>query len=208
MAFSVTTIQSRLEKRLGDISDVDFILEIAEDLNQYLYQEMVATDPSQFYDTTSFTVTTQGQTFDLPADLQDFSSEGCGFYVQENGTTTSTRLVETSYGSLDRGYYLDGVDGNGDKQVVFNGITTSTVIVLRYIPTLASIDSLDDTFCVENRYKELVLEGMVLYYYRYNEDAIRESEQGQRFNDLLAAFLDNFPRNPQVFALTDISSSY
>lgn len=198
MAFSVTTIQSRLEKRLGDISDVDFILEIATDLNQFLYGVMFNEDPERYVTTSTYTVTSSTLTQALPAGYRDNTEYGCGFFVQNSdGTASSRQLGLTSYGSRELGYYINGTN------VVFTGINTTETIVLRYIPVLADIDSLDDTFVVPDENKELVQEGMVLYYYRYNEDP-RESDQDLRFTRLLGIFKDNLPKAPKVYGLPSV----
>lgn len=198
MAFSVTTIQSRLEKRLGNIDDVDFILEIASDLNQFLYNVMFGEDPERFISTSSYTVTSSTLTQALPAGFRDTSEFGCGFFVQNtDGTASSRQLTPTGYGSKDLGYYITGTN------VVFTGINTTQTFVLRYIPVLADIDSLDDTFVAPDENKELVLEGIVLYYYRYNEDS-RESDQDLRFTRLLSLFKDGLSKGPKVIGLPPV----
>jgi len=194
MAFSVTTIRARLVNRLKDITDVTnpVLYQMATDLNQFLYNVMFEADPERFVTTTSYTVSSTPSTQALPAGYRDNNEYGLGFFLQNtDGTASTHQLGLTSYGSTSRGYYITGTN------VVFTGFNTSTVIVLRYIPVLADIDDVADTFVVPDENKELVQEGLVLYYYRYNEDP-REGEQEARFMRLLDLFKDGLPKAPNV----------
>jgi len=204
MAITLTTIQTRLEKRLKDIADIDndTLFQMATDLNQYLYNEMFKADPERFITTQNYTVASSPSTQALPTGFRDVQEYGCGFYLQnDDGTASTNRLIITGYGSTDIGYYINGTN------VVFTGINSTKTIVLRYVPTLADIGSLADSFVAPDENKELILEGMVLYYYRYEED-LREFEQDQRFSRLLDRFLDNLRKTPKVYSRPNYSASY
>lgn len=200
MSFTLTTIKSRLERRLKDINDVDndLLFDWSTDLNQMLYLEMLNADPERFITTSNYTVTTSPSTQALPATIRDISEYGCGFFlIDSSGTITDVELPITGYGSSLLGYYLNGTN------VVFTGINTSQTITLRYIPVVDDMDALSDTFIVPDENKDLVVEGLVLAYYKWCEDP-RESISDMRFARLLARFLDKLPKNPRVFALPNM----
>lgn len=204
MSFTLTTIKSRLTRRLKDINDVDndTLFDWATDLNQQVRLEMVNADPERFITTSSYTVTTSPSTQALPASFRDTAEYGCGFFVSEpNGTTTDRELPITGYGSGQMGYYINGTN------VVFTGINTSTTVILRYIPVLSDITALADTFAAPDEDKALITEGMVLAYYKWCEDP-RESVSDQRFARLLAQFIDKLPKNPRVYSLPQMTPYY
>lgn len=199
MSITLTTLQGRLGRRLKDINDVtnSRLYDNATDLNQFLYEEMCSVDPDRFLSSSTYTVSTSPSTQALPTDLNDLFRYGAGFYVRNSaGADTKTKLVPTSFGSTAPGYYLLA------DNVVFTGINTSTTIILKYIPTLADITTLAGTFCVPDRYKELLEEGLVKYYYRDEEDP-RESEADQRFARLLSQFLQNIKKTPRVYSVSN-----
>lgn len=197
---TLSTIKSRLQRRLKDINDVDndTLYDWATDLNQMLYVEMVNADPERFITTQSYSVTTAPQTSALPAAFRDTAEYGCGFYFTDSsGNTTTHELPYTGYGSSLVGYYMNGTN------VIFTGISSAQTVVLRYIPTLDDIDSLSDSFCVPDENKALLVEGMVVAYYKWCEDP-RESIADQRFARLFAEFLDKLPKNPRVYSLPNM----
>lgn len=197
MATALSTIRTRLENRLKDIADISnaVLFQMATDLNQFLYNEMFGEDPERFILTSSYTVTTSPSTQALPTGYRDNTEYGCGFFVQNtDGTASTEQLTITGYGSTDYGYYITGTN------VVFTGINSSKTIVLRYIPVLADIDDLADTFVCPDENKELLTEGLALYYYRYEEDP-REGEQDLRFTRLLTLFKEGLPKSPKVYML-------
>ena len=194
MATALSTIRTRLENRLKDIADITnaVLFQMASDLNQFLYVQMFELDPERFVTTQSYTVSSSPSTQALPAGYRDNSEYNCGFFLQNtDGTASTQQLRLTGYGSTDIGYYITGTN------VVFTGINTSRTVVLRYIPVLADIDDLADTFVVPDENKELLTEGMVLYYYRYEEDP-REGDQDNRFTRLLMQFKESLSKGPRV----------
>lgn len=204
MAFTLSTIKDRLDRRLKDINNVsnNILYDWATDINQLLYREMFSADPERFISTQSYTVSSSPSSQALPASFRDISEFGTGvFYQNSDGSASSNKLTLTGYGATLPGYYMDGAN------IVFTGINFSSVFVLRYIPVLSDIDGLSDTFCVPDENKDLVLEGMVLAYYKWNEDP-REQESDQRFARLLSEFIQRLPKRPRVYGLTDFSANY
>lgn len=204
MAFSLLTIQERLERQLKDINDIgeDLLLDMATDLNQLLYREFFSVDPERFIVTQNYTVPISPSTQALPEDFRDIQEFGCGFFIQDSqGRNTSNKLQITSFGSVAQGYYITG------SNVVFTGIANTTTIVLRYLPPIDDFEAVEDTFIVPDEFKDLVLEGMVLAYYKNEEDP-RESESDQRFARLLGQFQMSVKKAPNIFGFTDYSAAF
>ena len=194
MATALSTIKTRLTYRLKDINDIvdAKLCQMASDLNQLLYKEMADTDPERFISTQSYTVSTSPSTQALPTSFRDVQNKGCGFFIQNtDGTASNTQLIPTGYGSKDLGYYISGAN------VIFTGINSTQTIVLRYVPVLADITTVAGTFCVPDENKELLTEGMVLYYYRYNEDN-RQSNQELEFDRQLTLFREGLPKDVNI----------
>lgn len=184
MSITLSVIKDRLERRLKDIHDIDdpLLYDMATDLNQLLYRELFTQDPERFIQTQSYTVGTSPSTQALPVGFRDIQEFGTGFFIVDSaGNVTKQKLLMTSYGSTTPGFYINGTN------VVFTGIGTSTNVVLRYIPVLSDITALSGTFCVPDEFKDLVLEGMVLAYYKNEEDP-REATSDAR----LLVYLVNF----------------
>jgi hypothetical protein len=205
MAFTLETIQGRVERRLGDTNAIKPAqwYDMATDLNQLLYRTMFSIDPKRFIDSsTTYTVSTAPSTQALPATFRDIQEEDCGFYIRDAaGKDTTQRLTPTGFGSQQLGYYVDGTN------VVFTGIGSSTTIVLRFVPVLADITAPSGVFIVPDENKDLVTEGMVLSYYKYEEDP-RESIADQRFARLLGEFEFKLSKTPLTMGMADPASSF
>lgn len=199
----IAAVKTRVEQKLGALNDISNTrwIAMAQDLNELLYQEMIDIEPSRFVTTQSYTVTSSPQTHALPAALQGMSQFDGGFHeIDANGNDVGV-LVQTGYGSQRKGYYIDGSD------VVFTGITTSTVVRLRYIPTLTAMSAMSSEFVVPDRYKELVVQGMIKAYYEEYED-VRQYDADAKFARLLGQFLSSLPRATKVYSIDPHYSSY
>lgn len=198
MSITLSTIKDRLSRRLKDIHDISdaLLYDMATDLNQLLYREIFSEDPERFIITQSYNVSFSPSTQPLPVDFRDVQEFGTGFFIVNNsGVASNRKLVITGYGSQEEGYYINGTN------VIFTGISSSSTVILRYIPVLADITSLSGTFIVPDEFKELVLEGMVVAYYKNEEDP-REAEADQRFARLLTQFLATVKKAPRIYGLT------
>lgn len=204
MAILVSTAQTKLAERLKDISDISSaqFISMAQDLNALMYDEAVRQDPSRYITSTSYSVGTSPSTHALPSDLNSFNVDGCGLFVQDSsGNLTGEVLTKTGYGSKRRGYYLEA------DNIIFTGLQTVTVI-LKYIPEIAEITTVDDEFFVPDRYIAAVIQGMVAMYYRYEEDEERESLAWQKYDPLFSRFLDNLKRGSRVVLLPSFDQGF
>lgn len=204
MAFTLTTIKARLSRRIKDIRNVsnDLLYDWATDVNQGLYRTMFRADPERFITNQSYTVSTSPSTQALPAGFRGTQEAGCGiFYQNSDGTAGDRPLTITHYGSPMTGYYINGTN------VIFTGINATQIFILRYVPVLADIDALSDTFVVPDENLDLVTEGMVVQYYKFMEDS-REVTAGQRYAALEGDFSEKLPKLPLVMAYPDNSTSF
>jgi len=203
MAITVTSAKTRVEQKLGALSDVTEArwIAMAQDLNEILYDEMLNADPDRFKTTQNYTVTTDSQTSALPADYQDAKQWGCGFFVIDSDGKEQERLIQTGFSSSNKGYYLDG------SNVVFTGINASTIVKLRYVPMLTAISSMSSSFIVPDRFKELVTQGLIKIYYEEYEDP-RQYDADAKFARLLGQLIDSIPRSPKVYNLSSRYSAY
>lgn len=204
MAILVSEAQLKLEERLKDISDVTpaQMLSMSNDLNLLMYEEAIAQDHSRYVDSQSYSISTSPSTQALPVDLNSFNFTDCGFFVLDSsGNITGEILTLTGYGSKNRGYYLDA--GN----VVFTGLENISV-VLRYVPEIPELDSVDDSFFIPDRYLSAVIQGLVAMYYRYEEDEERESIAWQKFDPLFSKFLDTLKRGSKILLIPNFDSGY
>lgn len=188
----------KLERRLKDIHDIDNTtwLDMATNLNRRLYRAMKGKDPERVRSTSIYVVSSSPSTQALPAGFRDIADVGTGFFYRDNaGEDTNRRLDMTGFGSTLPGYYFDGTN------VVFTGINTSTTFVLIYTATTADLTAVSSAFVVPDEYLELVIEGMMVEYYKYEEDP-READADLRFSRLWYEFLDTVKKSPNVFVPT------
>lgn len=198
MAITLQVIKDRMQRRLGDINNVsnELLYDMATDLNQFLYRTYFGLDPEKFITSTSFSIPAASMPYTaaLPAGFRDVQEAGTGFFVQDtNGANTTMQLGVTGFGAIVPGYYFSG------SNVVFTGISQATTVILRYIPVLSDLTSLNSTFIVPDEFKDLVLEGMILAYYKNKEDP-REGLSDQRFVRLLEEF-ETAKKGPEVYGL-------
>jgi hypothetical protein len=196
MATTVLNLQTALQERLQDISDVPdaTLIRWADFLNKWAYREMIRVDSERFMSTQDYTVSTSPTSQALPTDFRDISSYESGFfYYNATGQLTGERLPRTGPGAWISGFWISG--GN----VNFTGINTSTTFQLRYIPTVATIDSLSDTFSVPDEYLEYMLEAMVKLYFIWDEFPEYEALTDQRFANFLSDMLANLRKEPKVY---------
>lgn len=202
MAITLQTAFDRVELRLGDINNITLPAKLimGTDLNQFLFRQLFAIDPERLIISVTYSIPASSSTpytVALPVGFRDVEEYGTGFFVQNtDGSNTTRQLGITGFGSILPGYYIDGTN------VVFTGISLATTVILRYIPVLADMTLLSSTFCVPDEFKDLVTEGLVTAYYKFQEDT-READSDQRFARLLEQFLTSVKKGPNVYGLPD-----
>lgn len=201
MSITLLTIKNRVADRLHDVDDVETRqwYNWGTDLNNFLYSEIKSVDPERFIVAQIYVASAGNLTQVLPTNFRDIQEDGCGFFLRDaSGKDTSFKLPITGFASNQLGYYLSG--GN----VVFTGISSSTTIVLRYIPPIAKITAfsgVNGVFCVPDENEELLELGMVLRYYRDEEDpSVTTAEQD--FIRALAVFLAKYKKAPNIWTFS------
>lgn len=172
---TVTTVKSlfqRYKKNINDVSN-DLFWDWSNRVNLFAYRIMYGEDPAQFM--ISNTITVSGATTALPAGYLTMEPLGCGFFVVNNGTQSSTRLPRTFIGSGTTGYYLDGTN------IVFTNVATSTVLTQRYIPKLTAITTDSQSFVVPDEFIYYVQDAIDVLYDQWDEDGADEVVADQRF---------------------------
>lgn len=202
MAITVSDLQTKLEQRLQDISNVPdaTLISWADYLNKWAYREMMRVDSLRFLLDQNYTVTTSPSSQALPDDFRDITNYQCGlYYYNAINQLTGERLVRTGPGSSLPGFWISG------NNINFTGINTSTTFQLKYTPLAETITSLNDEFLVPEEYIEYMLEAIVKLYYIWDEFPEYEALADQRFARFLSDMLENLRKEPMVYAVFDSS---
>lgn len=212
------TIQSaydayaRYKKDVSDVSNALFF-DWSNQIMRYAYRKLKEVEPNKFISETTFTVSADPQSSDLPSDFRDIDAVGCGLYeIDSDSKDTANRLQPTGHGRRDRGYYFD------DNQITFTGIDDSTIYRLRYLPALTTIDALTDYFNVntatggkivlEDEYLDYLVKAYDVLYSQWDEDAPMESITDQRFVRVMDEMLSTYSRKPSVYSIYNPSIIY
>lgn len=198
-----TDVYNRFEKKKGGSSGVktDLFVYWLDEANRMLYVLLKDRDASRFIDEgTTYTISSSPETEALPATFRDIAPEGCGFYVQNSdGTYQDRPLVETGFGSKDKGYYFQG------SNVVFTGFSTATTIKLRFIPVLTEITDLSDTLVFRDEDIAHVTEAMNVAYGIWRENPDEEVVADQRFVRAIKLMLSGYRRSKSAFRIKNNS---
>jgi hypothetical protein len=201
---------------LTDTSDVSstLFLSWANKVANLIYRTIVNVDPEQFITTQNISVVADTSSYALPAGFRNIDPHDTGFFVvDDNGTMTDTRLPRTMPGALERGYYIYGAN------VVFTPAPTKNeTITLRYIPKRTTFTALSDYWTVNkadtgkelatDEYLEMLLDGILTYYHRWDNDPAEESMASIRFQRSLSEYLMTLRKEPKVFSMPDFALNY
>lgn len=199
MALTAATIRTHYDAFKRDTSDVDATTFYywCDYVNKEFYRMLIKTDPERFITSTTYTVTSSPSTQALPAGFRDMATYGAGLYVRDsNGLDTTEQLVRTGFGSTQKGYYLSG------SNIVFTGINTSTVIVLRYIPAVTTISTGAGEFSIPDEYVPYVTNALDILYSRWNDEVEGEANADSRWLRLMEECFSSIHRDPSIFFLT------
>lgn len=139
-----------------------------------------------------------------PGEIITDSSLGSATVTFENviSNSNTAKLTRTSPGSGDEGYYITGTN------VVFTGLSATTPLLLRYIPTVTTITAVSDSLSIPDEFNKFIVDGLDVIYGQWDEDAPLEQIAGFRFQAQLDALSEDIKREPAVYALQDYSSNY
>ena len=214
MALQIQTAYNAFGRYKRDITDVSLATfnEWADFVNKFAYRKLVEVDPERFLLSTTFTVTSSPQTSALPGDFKNVLPKGAGFFVRtSDGDDTEKELARTGFGSTTPGYYITSTN------VVFTGMDSQT-IVLRYVPTITTIDNLTDYFTVSTAsggveiipddFLEYTVKAIDVLYSQWDDDVSSESFADARFIRILNELIENFRKDPDVYGLYDFTNNY
>jgi len=212
----ISEIKTALEYVLQDISDVSdaVFLSWCNDLNNLLYRESYVSDSERFITSTDISVNSSTDTYALPVNFLTIQPYGCGlYYVDDEGKVTSTVRPRTSIGSRAPGYYIKGTN------IVFTPEpTVNETWRLFYIPTVSKFTAVTEywtndklltgTPIVPDSYQEMIVNGILKYYYQWDNDMQNEVAADARFMRSLGEYLKTVRKEPLAFALNETSIIY
>jgi len=214
MALQVQTAYNSFSRFKQDITDVDTdtFLDWCKWLHNFVYRYYLGIEPSRFFTTQSYTVTTSPSTQALPSTFKEMTKFGTGIFVVSSSTTTDEQLAYTGLGRTDSGYYIDG------NNIVFTGITSGSLL-MRFIPKLTALTALTDYFTLdilstgkdvisEEWLDDFVIKALDVMYTQWDEDIGTEGISDARFVRLLDEFARNIRRTPAVYSLEDSSLNF
>jgi len=190
---------------IGDISETDRI-RAAGIVNENIYDAIVEADPERLMITLPAVNIVAPTSIAIQSDLETMEAEGAGFYfVNTDGTDTSTVLPLTGFGSKFSGYYIDATNFQ------FTG-TINGSYKQRYIPNNTEITAITDAFIVPNgvKYREMVRAGLLAQYYFLKGDFKDSDYQNWsiEYRSLLEDFISTVRRKSGVTILEEYSSTY
>lgn len=216
MALQLSDIYDSFEARKKDISDVetDLFANWMTAIAKFLYDQKRDIDPEQYTSNQLYTVSSEPQISALPTDFMGMQELGTGVYrLDADGKDSEDDLAITNFGSRQRGYYLDG-SGN----IVFTGISDGAQYRLRYIPKLPRFTAITDYFTLDKLSTgkpflqdsdiEVLVDGLDVYYSRWDEDSSGEAMADQRWVRGLEGIFDKDRRNPLAISIPDFSDNF
>jgi len=105
-----------------------------------------------------------------------------------------TQMVNTDFGSQSEGFWVSGQIIN-----ITPTPTGSSVIILRYVPTLAKLSDTNKTSIIPFDYEEFVSKATKAFLVEYREDQSLAFLSAQKFLDALNALLGDISKTPNIF---------
>jgi hypothetical protein len=201
-------------KDISDISDSQFLY-MCQTVSDYIYREIVKTDPERFIKATTINVTAGTNEYTMPTDFFHIKVLNTGLFIPDNnGVATDTRWLLTGYGSANKGYYL-----NNTKLVLTPDAYPNTeTAVLRYIPNPPLFTASSDYFTndklstgnviIDSQYENLLVNALMSQYMIIDEDTASESVSDFRFARSLQDLLANINRTTSSYTTPNIADIY
>lgn len=146
------------------------------------------------------TVSSVTGTFTVGETITDSSTGSAIMSVDR--TLTLDKLDPTQPGSNKPGFYITGT------VAVVTGITTNTVLTLRYVPQATDIDGTGDTLVIPDEYMDYAVRALDARYAMWDEDPGAESLADFRYVRALDELARNIKKEPASYGLSDYSSIY
>lgn len=166
---------TRRKKNLADLPEQTF-LDWCNEVNLFSYRVLYANNPEEYLTTTTVTTAPNQQTYTLPDNFLNIQPLGTGFFLIQNGAATEYKLPKTWQGSYDTGYFLQG------DTIYFTPVPQATAqYLLKYIPKIDEITSLDDEVIIPDQFKWYAVDALDCQYDIWDEDVGAEGLADQRF---------------------------
>lgn len=211
-ARDIYTSFSEYKRDIADVTLNNFFYWLNFTLN-FVYKRTKGIDPERYIKEKLYTITTTPYSSDLPTDILDINQSSCGLYLMDGANPTTTKLGLSSYGSQKSGFYFTS------NKIVFTGQNLNgKSFTMRYIPTIAKIDSLDDYIStdttnltpeiVEERHIDYLVKSIDVLYEQWDANPNGESLADFRFVRALGEILDGFKRTPQISSTQDPTQDF
>ena len=209
MSLQISAIRTAFEDLKHDISDISpsVFIRWCNWASQQVYRDVAAEDPERYIQESSMTASDTSKV-DLPSDFKNVQPLGTGFYIDES----NIRLTPTGYGRSEQGYYITG------GKVVFTGINTSTSIVLRYLPKVTKLISVDEYLTIDgtetgaevipDEYERMLLDDLDVLYSQQDESSGLESLADFRFSRLLGEMLTDINQDVKVYQIDNYVNNF
>lgn len=192
---ALTEYTAAFKRDTSDIEDATWIY-WGDYINKEFRRTLEGVDPERYVSTQSYTVSTSPSSQALPATFRTISTTGCGlYYLNPDLTPRGDKLSFTGYGYLRAGCYISG------SNIVFTGINSSTVFLMRFMPTITTLTAMSDALLIPDEYNLYIMKAFDELYEQWDEDPSLESLADFRLTRTLSELTKTIPRQPTVYAL-------
>jgi len=129
------------------------------EIDQTIYDSILKIYPEKFMSSTTVSVTSGTSTYSLPADFQSIVPKRSGLFQLDDNGGVSYTYNQTEFGSLKKGFYLDGTN-----IVITPEPTADVSLTFRYIPDRDLYTTDTDTLILEDKYKKFYLDWFSFLY--------------------------------------------
>lgn len=194
---------TRRKKNLADLPNATF-LDWCDEMNRFAYRVLYNAEDARYITTETYNVTQNVQSYDLPEDFLNIQPYNTGFFLINNdGNVTDRQLAVTQQGTQQQGYFLQG------NKVYFTPIPQANYqVLLKYIPKIERITSLNDELVIPDEYLWYAVDAADVAYDVWDEDPGAEALADQRFTRKLSEMAQFFRRDPQVYGVRTYSSYF
>jgi hypothetical protein len=202
---TIQDVLTKYELIKKDVSDVapDLFIYWCDQIDRYIKNQIIKTDPERFISTQSYSVTSEYETAALPADFKFLQVRGTGFFEVDSSTgrDLEKRLSMIVHGQKEEGYRIEG------NNIVFNNCKDKTY-TLRYIPKPTELTSLGSTLVVPDEYMDFMIYAVDVYYNQWDEmegaESLADFRNGRAMGDLLS----QIRRDDYVYLQPDYTQDY
>lgn len=206
MALNVQNAWLDVKARVKNISDISLTQQLkrATIVNDELREEIESSDPASIIKSVpDFVVSSESQAVDNPSDFQNMKADGTGLFLVDNQGNLSDLISKINEGERRRGWFETA------SGFVINGFQNAT-IRQKYIPTLTDLTDEEDEFVVGERFRWVVVLGLLVQYY-FLKGGFKDQDYQNwlaEYSSALDSMADSIRRSSSVASLEDNNSTY